>query len=718
MAIQFSTLRFKNFLSSGNAFTEICFNEHPTTLVVGKNGSGKSTMLDALCFVLFGKPFRNINKPQLVNSVNLKNCVVEIEFAVGKRAYKIVRGIKPNLFEIYQDGVLIDQDAASRDYQKHLEENILKLNFKSFTQIVILGMASFTPFMELPAATRREIIEDILDIRIFTVMNELLKGKVSALKDELNTVENDLKINMEKTRLQDTFVKSLQADKQQRIDELTQKIAENQHDITEKTAKIETLTADRDGLLHLLGDTRPVRLEVSELTQQLRDLEKDKAELTKRSATQPPESCTVCAANPEIQAFNFRIRDLQKEEAEWRKKASVDGDFTTCPICSVHPNMLELNNKIRDAERDIASIAKNADFYKDHTSCPTCKQDISEELRQEHIDAVESQVGRLKGTITMHQTEKVNFGTVAHNAHIAEANTHLQNVVWKLDTAVSDHADLLLELHTEHVTDAMEKLTAIGTAIIDAKVALDAINSKVAEIEIEERKIASLNADILTVKSEVSGVQRFLDSLEKEKNSLSQKSDNIEQEKAKLREMAKEVLTMTERKATLKEEKDYHDVATALLKDGGVKTRIIKQYLPAINKMVNKYLHAMDFFASFELNEQFNETIKSRHRDEFSYESFSEGEKQRIDLALVFTWRTIAKMKNSTSTNLLILDEVFDSSLDSDGTDYVVNLLKAIGEQTNVWVISHKPDAMADKFSNVLQFVKKNNYSVLETKHV
>lgn len=575
MAIQFSTLRFKNFLSSGNAFTEIQFDSFPTNLVVGKNGAGKSTMLDALCFSLFGKPFRNINKPQLVNSINQKNCVAEIEFSIGKQSYKIVRGIKPNIFEIYQNGVMLDQSSASKDYQKYLEDNILKLNFKSFTQIVILGVASFTPFMELPAASRREIIEDILDIRIFTTMNILLKEKLGAIKEQLSAVESDLSVNKTKTMLQDKYIQSLQADKQDRIDELTSKIVLAEDEITQRVAQIESLGVAREELFLSIADASGVRLSNQKITLEIADLEKAEKKLAEEKA-----------------------------------------------------------------------------FYIKHSTCPTCNQDISKDFKAEKISSFETS---------------------------SNSNAH--------------ELELLRE----------KKVT---------------LNSLVEEINRVEKKVADLERTISNLEVENKVQRKNVTSLMEERTKLEKKGGNIEQEKAKLRQMATDVLALSKLKSELKEEKDYHDVATALLKDGGVKTRIIKQYLPAINKMVNKYLHAMDFFASFELNEQFSETIKSRHRDEFSYESFSQGEKQRIDLALVFTWRTIAKMKNSTSTNLLILDEVFDSSLDSEGTDYVVNLLKTIGEQTNVWVISHKPDVMADKFNNVLRFVKKNNYSILEKWHV
>lgn len=570
--IQFKTVKYMNFLSSGNAFTTISFDAHPTTLVVGKNGSGKSTMLDALSFVLFGKPFRNINKPQLINSVNGKNCVVELEFSIGKREYRIVRGIKPNVFEIHQDGVLINQDAASKDYQKYLEDTILKLNFKSFTQIVVLGVASFTPFMELPAASRREIIEDILDIRIFSVMNVLLKEKVSVLKEALSEVESEVSVLMHKTKLQDAFVKTLQADHKDRIDQLVKSITENDDKIQTRNEAITRCQIERDELLSHITEIGVVRKEVLGLEQLIRDLE----------------------------------RDAEKEK-------------------------------------------KGASFYETHDSCPTCKQKISKKVKDDARQASE-----------------------------------------ELLLATNDYITLYSLEHEK----ASQRLDALIKIEKDAKGVEDIIRN---------------------VAAEVSGLQKFTDSLVAEREQLEKKIGNIDAEKDKLRQMATEVLTLNAKKATLKEEKDYHDVASALLKDGGVKTRIIKQYLPSINKLVNKYLQAMDFFVSFELDEEFNEKIKSRHRDEFSYESFSEGEKQRINLALVFTWRNIAKMKNSTNTNLLILDEVFDSSLDGDGVDYVTNLLKIIGEQTNVWIISHRGDALTDKFANTMQFVKRNNYSVVET---
>jgi DNA repair exonuclease SbcCD ATPase subunit len=554
--ITFKTLKWKNFLSTGNAFTEIDFTRSTSTLIVGENGSGKSTMLDALCFVLFNKPFRAINKPQLVNAVNDKALEVEIEFAVGTNEYKIRRGIKPNYFEIYCNAKMIDQDAALRDMQKYLEEAILKLNYKSFTQIVILGSASFTPFMQLPLGSRREIIEDILDIQIFTVMNVVLKEKINKLKDTIRDIESEVEISKSKTIIQQKYLSTLENDKQTKI-------------------------ADMQGQINAIEDSIKTFEEQATTTVTAKDL----------------------LGNPKE-----RIKKLR----------NFRDQFTT----------------------QITKVRKELDFYEKHNDCPTCKQGISHDFKAEIKIERHKKIGELQ-----------------------EANKKIENEFTQLN-------------------DALEKFVDLSDKLVD-------INN---EIITNQKFLTKLNAEISHAKVNVA---------------------DITEEKDKLKALAKVVVEKEHDKSIKNEEGHYLKLAASLLKDTGIKTRIIRQYLPAINVLVNKYLASMDFFVQFDLDEKFNETIKSRHRDKFSYASFSEGEKQRIDLALLFTWRTIAKMKNSAATNLLILDEVFDSSLDNNGTDYVMSLLNTIGEDANVFVISHKGDILFDKFRSVIKFEKKQNYSVI-----
>lgn len=566
--IIFNTIRWKNFLSTGNQFTEIKLDRSPNTLIVGENGGGKSTLLDALCFSLFGKPFRNINKPQLVNSINKKQLLVEVEFQTGRKSYKIVRGIKPNLFEIYVDGDLINQDAAARDYQKYLEESILKLNYKSFTQIVILGSASFTPFMQLPSGTRREIIEDLLDIQIFTTMNVVLRDKMNELKDRLAAADNKLEVLKQKTAIQKEYVDTLEANREKRVDEILARILNGESQIAHLSALVAGLESEKT-------ENEEARAALGDLTAKQKKLEQFKTK------------------------FSNQLRDLQKEMA----------------------------------------------FYVENEECPTCQQGISHDHKE---------------TILSSKQEK-----------------------------------------TEELTAGMEKLK-------EEFARLDELQAADAKISSE---IQTLNNQILANNNEMIIQQRLIQTLNLELNDIQTKTADIDEEKTKLKTYAKEVLAQNEEKAKLNEEKHYLDAVSTLLKDTGIKTKIIRQYLPIINKLVNKYLQAMDFFVQFNLDEKFDETIKSRHRDDFSYASFSEGEKQRIDLALLFTWRTIAKMKNSVVTNLLILDEVFDSSLDNNGTDYVMSLLDTIGEDTNLFVISHKGDQLFDKFRSQIRFEKKNNYS-------
>lgn len=566
--IYFKAIRWKNLLSTGNTFTEIYLNRSPSTLIVGENGGGKSTFLDALCFGLFGKPFRNINKPQLLNSINKKNLVVEIEFSVGGKDYKIVRGIKPNVFEIESGGEVINQDAAARDYQKYLEESILKFNYKSFTQIVILGSASFTPFMQLPPFTRREIIEDILDIQIFTTMNTVLKDKMTALKDQVADAENKLEVLKQKATIQKEYVDTLEANMEKRVDEIISRIVEGELSI----ASFQSLVATLEEKKITQEESRAV---LGDLASKQKKLEQFKTK------------------------FSTQLRDLQKEVA----------------------------------------------FYNETDECPTCQQGIAHDHKE---------------TIVSSRQEKIE--------ELSSGMEKLQEEFTKL-----------------------EELIAQDNALVE--------------------QIQELNTQILTNNNEIIVQQRLVQALNLELNDIQTKTADIDVEKDKLKQLAKEVVSQNTEKAKLNEEKHYMEVVSTLLKDTGIKTKIIRQYLPVINKLVNKYLQAMDFFVQFNLDEKFDETIKSRHRDDFSYASFSEGEKQRIDLALLFTWRTIAKMKNSVATNLLILDEVFDSSLDNNGTDYVMSLLDTVGEDTNVFVISHKGDQLFDKFRSLIKFEKKNNYS-------
>jgi DNA repair exonuclease SbcCD ATPase subunit len=554
--IKFKTIRWKNFLSTGNAFTEIKLDKSFSTLIVGENGSGKSTLLDAITFALFNKPFRNISKPQLVNSINKKNSLVEVEFTIGTKAYIIRRGIAPSVFEIEVDGKLVNQDASVRDYQQYLEENILKLNYKSFTQIVVLGSASFTPFMQLPLAQRREIIEDILDISIFTKMKEVLKNKISELKEKVKSIDGELTLIKEKAKLQEQYIKTLESDKQERISKIEEEICSIQ-----KT--IESLT-------------------------------------------------TMVTANTEEK------KSLSSIESKKQKVDSLKNEFI---------------RKIKDAKIEL-------EFYHNNSDCPTCKQEISHEFK---VSMSEEKLDRID------ELEK---------------------------------AQIELSVKWEEINKTYEQYLGIN------------------------QKIIEVNNSIITNQTIL---QRFL----VEKNNVQSKIGDIEKENKKLKEIAVDALDKNAVRNELKEQQEYQNIAEHLLKDSGIKTKIIRQYLPVINKLVNNYLQAMDFFVQFDLDETFKETIKSRHRDTFSYASFSEGEKQRIDLALIFTWRTIAKMKNSANTNLLLLDEVFDSSLDVNGTDYVMSLLNTIGEDTNVFVISHKGDQLFDKFRSQIKFEKKNNYSVM-----
>jgi DNA repair exonuclease SbcCD ATPase subunit len=571
--IVFKSVQWKNFLSTGNSPNKVLLNKSQTTLIIGKNGEGKSTILDALCFSLFGKPFRNINKGQLVNSINGKGCSVEVEFDINGKEYKIIRGIKPNVFEIWLDGEMINQDAASRDYQKILEQQILKLNYKTFTQVVILGSASFVPFMQLPTTQRREVIEDILDIRIFSTMNSLLKEKVQETKDAITTIENEISTAKTKVDAQTQLIKTITEAKTSAIESIVSKISANSNEILQAEGEIQSIVSEIDTLKTSINDKETIAEDI------------DKAK-------------------------SIRSKLLQKIE--------------TCE--------------------------HNTEFFSEHDVCPSCSQDIPEEYKESII-------------------KDLNSKLLDNNTKIGELETILTN-----------------------------------------------LNEKLSQINKVVEQITDKNIELSTRNSTVTLLNKQIKELEAETQRVKSDTTNLDEEKGKLKDLAKEAIGKIGQKTQLQEQRNLEDVANILLKDTGIKTAIIREYLPIMNKLINKYLQAMDAYIHFELDEAFNESVKSRFRDDFTYASFSEGEKMRIDLAILFTWRQIAKMKNSVNTNLLLLDEIFDSSLDTAGTDYFLNLMNQFGDNTNIFVISHKGDQLFDKFRSVIKFEKRNDFSIIATK--
>ena len=564
--ITFRTVKWKNFLSTGNQFTEIQLDYAPTTLIIGENGAGKSTILDALCFVLFNKPFRNISKSQLVNSVNGNGTIVEVEFNVNNKDVKVVRGIKPNKFEVWIGDTMINQDANARDYQKHLEQQILGLNYRSFTQVVILGSSTFVPFMQLSTKARREVVEDILDIKIFSLMNFLLKNKNKTLLEDIRDVEYNFDLTKEKVTLQEKFIEEVVNNKSAIVAENQQKLWDNRSTIDFRKDDVKALEIDNDNLSYDAEERVKVEQKLKKLT--------------------------------------------QTEAA--------------------------LQNRKSEHDRQIK-------FFKDNDECPSCEQPITESTKQTQIESRTTKIRDIENGITDLQRME------------SEEQDRLQSILTDLET--------------------------------------------IRKNDVEKAKILSSIAEL----------EKFNAKLEKDIEAY-QSGSVSEEDKIKLAELKGKINAIGEQKTKLNEDKFYIDVARNLLQDTGIKTKIVKQYLPIMNKLVNTYLSSMDFFVNFNIDENFNETIKSRFRDEFSYASFSEGEKMRIDLALLFTWRAIAKMKNSTNTNLLILDEIFDSSLDNTGTDDFLKILNTFDKQ-NVFVISHKQDMLFDKFRNIIQFKKEQNFS-------
>ena len=567
--IHFKSCEWENFLSTGSDPIKIQLDRTPTTLIVGQNGAGKSTLLDALSFGLFGKPHRDIKKDQMINSINKKKTLVTIEMTIGSHDFKIVRGIKPGKFEIYQNGNLINQASNARDYQKFLEQNILKLNHKSFHQVVVLGSSSFIPFMQLPVWSRRNIIEDLLDINIFSKMNMLLKERNTKIRDELTDVNHQIDITKTKIDSQSKYIKSLQ--------EL------NDDQIQTKRESID---------IH--------KEEINKLFEQSKELGKN---------------------------LTASISAEEKHSGELVKKMSQLDSYD-----------MNFQNKIKD-------LVEESRFYEDNDTCPTCDQDIEEELKETKIKSIKVKAKEI-------QTAK---------------------------------------------TDLAKNISEIKAEQQDVANSLNSLRQKQGKINSNNDAIALL--------------QKEVDKIQKEINSLQGQTGDVSKAKRELTSLRKNKDKSTELKLGYVEERTYNEVIGEMLKDTGIKTKVIKQYLPVMNRLINQYLQVLDFFVSFHLDENFNETIRSRHRDSFNYASFSEGEKQRIDLALLFTWRQIAKMKNSASSNLLILDETFDSSLDIDGIDNLTKILDTLDDGSNVFIISHKGDVLENKFRSKIEFFKDKNFS-------
>ena len=564
--IIFKYVRWKNFLSTGNQFTEIQLDRNNTTLIIGENGAGKSTVLDALCFGLFGKPFRNINKGQLLNTVNASGALVEVDFKIGTKSFKVIRGIKPTVFEIYINGKMYNQDANSRDYQKYLEQQILKLNYRSFTQVVILGSSTFIPFMQLKARHRREVVEEILDIQIFSLMNMLLKQKLKTIQEHQKDATYNIDLTSEKINLQNKYIDDVKKNKGKLIQDKINTISGNEEEIHLRQKK------------------------VNDLKQVNEDLGFD---------------------NTHLNDTTEKVQKLKGIDATLKEKRS--------------------------------STKKYIDFFEENDDCPTCEQHIDETFK--------------KNMIATKQTEHDKF----------------DNGIQELSEELKKQEDLLT-----------------------------AINSYIG-------KIRENDAEIGKISYSIKEMEKFNITLQSEIEQL-QSGEISKEDMEKLKKLKKSLKSFEKQQLGLREEQSYAEAARSMLQDTGIKTKIIKQYLPVMNKLINTYLTAMEFYVNFTLNENFEETIKSRYRDDFTYASFSEGEKMRIDLALLFTWRAVAKMKNSTNTNLLILDEIFDSSLDSTGTDEFLKILNTLDGE-NVFVISHKQDVLVDKFKSTIRFEKVKNFS-------
>ena len=567
--IYFSELKYKNFLSTGNNFTTISLTGNTTTLIVGKNGSGKSTILDAITFVLFGKPFRKINKPQLLNTTNDSDCIVELFFTINKKEYQIRRGIKPNVFEIFENGKLLQQDAAIKDYQQHLEENILKMTYKAFCQIVVIGNATYQPFMKLNPGERRQIVENFLDIDVFTKMNILLKSKITETKEQINGASYQVDLAKEKLRMAKKLLSSSEENIDGKIQENEQALEAKREAIEEQNQKMAVLTSEIQEII------------VQEET---------------------------------ISKLNKKIREM-------------DGLQTT------------LETKFKGVNKEIQFLIAN-------DNCPTCKQEIHSEFKEDSLSEKAKKVAEYKKAIS-------------------ELTIHIEN-------------------HKEELDSHMRSME---------------------EIDRRNKQIEKIQLDLNYIRKDILRIQ------EENKKLLKEKQQNIQKNREEYDALNAEFQKLSDERDRLLELQHQHSIAALLLKDDGIKTKIIKYYLPTMNKLINKYLHALEFYINWNLDENFNEVIKQANKESFTYASFSEGEKLRIDLAILFAWREIAKAKNSTNCNILMLDEIFDSSLDGAGIDDFIGIINTVSENTNVFIISHRGDQVADKFSNTIKFAKLNGFS-------
>lgn len=569
--ILFKKITYKNFLSTGNNPIEVNLNTHKNTLIIGANGSGKSTIIEAIIFVLFNKSFRKVNKNQLINSINETECLVEIEFEIGNNIWKVVRGMKPNIFKIYQNNNLLDQSSVSIDQQRWLEQQILKLNYKSFTQIVILGSSSFVPFMQLPASYRKEIIEDLLDIKIFSAMHNIIRDRIKVIVEEINNLSHNIELIKERIEIQKKYIENLKKINDKNIDQKKEKI--------------------------------------NELESELK------------------------SNNDAINLYNLKI---EKCNIDYEKLKNIDKNIKELESFKIKFNSKKKNHN------------NYKKFFEENHICPQCNQQITNDIKQYHIQENKNQIEKLDETISKLESE-------------------INQAVLKLD----ERNNIL-------------------------------------------KKIQKLNIDLNSLLNNNKQIIKMVSDIKEEIIEINDNNNNMIDESAKLNQYISEGIIMSDKFSKFKIKKNNYEILNNLFKDGGIKSQIVKKYLPIMNQLINKYLQLMDFYINFTLDENFDETIKSRYRDDFTYASFSEGEKMRIDLSLMFTWRSIAKLKNSANTNILILDEVFDSSLDVSGTDDFMRIIKSLDEETNVMVISHKGDSILDKFDRVLKFDKNKNFSVVK----
>lgn len=680
-------VKWKNLLSTGDAWTEVSISDRPSTLIVGENGAGKSTIEEALSYGLFNKPFRDIKKDQLVNSVNGKGCEIEVDLTVGQDNYTVRRGVKPDFVEVLKNGKVIEVEGSKKDYQEWLQRSVLKMNYQTFRQIVILASASFTPFMQLTTPQRREFVEDLLDLKVFGVMNSILKSRVTDNNNGIKDAKSELEVEKTKLSSSERYVKDVRSASEERVEESRDKIEESKVKAGEIAGRIKKRKGEITDYKETISDNDDVNEEVGKVKKSLETIERTRESISKIKVNEKK----IDELEEKISERTPKIEELVKETAD---KDSVTEELS------------DLVSKNKTLSADRSRIKKDRQFYEEHDECPTCTQNIDHAIKaakkeeaDKEIKRIDKEISEADSRIEVLEDKKIEIGVAVKKLESLKTDN------------VKDSSELdSLKSFVKKLKEDVSEATGSDKSEEELKSRLDDLDGRLSEIKGVQKNIDTLEKENADDFGEIKSLESYVTKLKADIKAEKEKGGNVEEEERKI-EKCKETIKDIEKKIrTLSADREVMNVAATMLKDQGIKTQVVKQYVPIINSLVNKYLKEMEFYVDFELDEEFRESIRSRYRDDFSYASFSEGEKKRIDGALVLTWRGVAKRKASADCNLLVLDEVFDGSLDAEGCEYFANIMRDLEDKNNVFVISHNEN-MKDHFSNIIKFEKDGNFS-------